>query len=99
MSSDRPDPVLFAELRESANLITRYVSDLSLEEFRAHLFDRFTQSEHTRGLTKQPGTGLGLAIARGIVEQLGGSIRLDEDVSCGATFEVLLPLERMDAGA
>ena len=65
-------------------------------EFRPHLFDRFTQSEHTRQLTRQPGTGLGLAIARGIVEQLGGSIRLDEDVSCGATFEVWLPLGRVD---
>lgn len=68
-------------------------------EFRAHLFDRFTQSVHTRRLSSQPGTGLGLAIARGIVEQLGGSIRLDDEVSCGATFEVLLPLESVSAEA
>lgn len=60
-------------------------------DFRARIFDRFAQSPHTEGLTKLPGTGLGLAIARTIVTQLGGTLRLDESVEIGATFEIDLP--------
>lgn len=62
------------------------------EDFRARLFDRFAQSPHTRGLTRQPGTGLGLSIAKAIVTQLGGSLRLDESQTRGAAFEIELPL-------
>lgn len=60
-------------------------------DFRARLFDRFTQSPHTEGLTNLPGTGLGLAIAKTIVTQLGGELRLDEAVETGAAFEIVLP--------
>ena len=62
------------------------------EEFRPRLFDRFSQAKHVRSVTNLPGTGLGLAIAKGIVEQLGGTISLDESVAKGATFEIALPL-------
>jgi len=62
------------------------------EEFRARLFDRFSQSPHTKGLTKLPGTGLGLAISKAIVEQLGGKLSLDENYSDGAAFDIVLPL-------
>ncbi|KQX19993.1 MULTISPECIES: sensor histidine kinase [unclassified Sphingomonas] len=62
-------------------------------EFSARLFDRFTQSPHTEGLTNLPGTGLGLAIAKTIVTQLGGELRLDETVESGAAFEIVLPRE------
>lgn len=62
------------------------------KDFRDSLFDRFTQSEHTAKLTSLPGTGLGLAISKGIIEQLGGSIRLDTRYKDGAAFEITLPL-------
>ncbi|MGQ9667835.1 MAG: ATP-binding protein [Anaerolineae bacterium] len=42
---------------------------------------------------KREGTGLGLAIARKIVEDHGGTIRLDERSAAGATFIITLPLE------
>ncbi|MET0375249.1 MAG: GAF domain-containing sensor histidine kinase, partial [Rhizorhabdus sp.] len=61
-------------------------------EFRARLFDRFSQSPSTQGLTKLPGTGLGLAISKAIVEQLGGTLILDESYVAGAAFDVVLPL-------
>jgi signal transduction histidine kinase len=38
------------------------------------------------------GTGLGLAVCRGIVESVGGSIRLDEGRERGAAFVVALPV-------
>jgi len=42
---------------------------------------------------KREGTGLGLAIARKIVEDHGGTIRLDESCTSGAAFIITLPLE------
>jgi signal transduction histidine kinase len=60
-------------------------------EFRPRLFDRFSQSAHTHGLTKLPGTGLGLAISKAIVEQLGGKLSLDEAYFGGAAFDIVLP--------
>jgi len=62
------------------------------EHLRHRLFDRFAQLEHTQGISEQPGTGLGLAISRGMVEQMNGSIALDEDHAPGAAFEITVPL-------
>ena len=42
--------------------------------------------------TKKKGTGLGLAIVARILEEHGGSIRVDETVSEGAGFIMTLPL-------
>lgn len=61
-------------------------------DFRPRLFDRFSQSPHTQGLTKMPGTGLGLAISKAIIENLGGRLTLDEAYFTGAAFEIMLPL-------
>jgi len=41
--------------------------------------------------SKVKGTGLGLAIVRRILEELGGSIRLDTTYAHGARFIILLP--------
>lgn len=62
-------------------------------DFRSRLFDRFTQSDAVQQSPRFTGTGLGLAISKGIVRQLGGTIRLDEAVAQGATFEISLPLD------
>ena len=50
-----------------------------------HLFEAF------RGSLSKGGTGLGLAIAHEIVTAHGGTIKLKDDVSPGATFEIELP--------
>ena len=43
--------------------------------------------------TKTTGIGLGLAIAHKIIEQHGGSIRLEENMEQGTSFEILIPVE------
>lgn len=55
-----------------------------------HVFDRFWQArKHNRA-----GAGLGLAIARGIVDALGGTIRVENAAGGGARFVVRLPTAR-----
>jgi PAS domain S-box-containing protein len=61
------------------------------EEFRARLFDRFTQQDGTTSRVQQ-GSGLGLAISKSIVEAHRGSIHLDSAPGSGSTFHVDLPL-------
>lgn len=42
--------------------------------------------------TKTKGTGLGLTVARRIIEEHGGSIRVDSEVARGTRFTIRLPL-------
>ena len=44
------------------------------------------------------GTGLGLPVVRGIVESLGGDIRVQSGPEAGATFSVRIPVEPSSAG-
>ena len=55
-----------------------------------HLFDRFYRSDkaRTRGTG---GFGLGLAIAKGVVEDLGGTISAASSAADGTTITVVLP--------
>jgi signal transduction histidine kinase len=57
------------------------------------IFQRFyrVKTDRTRYIT---GTGLGLPIVKGLVDSLGGSIRVESIPEKGSTFTVLLPVER-----
>ena len=56
---------------------------------RERVFDQFYR---LKGGGKRPeGTGMGLAICRGIVEALGGSLRVETTPGGGATFVLTLP--------
>ena len=58
----------------------------------SHVFERFYRIDGSRGVTD--GAGLGLPIARWIVEQHGGSLRLEVSSEAGSEFVMRLPIDR-----
>jgi len=56
----------------------------------ARIFEPF---QRVNGKSRRDGLGLGLYIVRSIVEQLGGTVRVDSRLGEGATFIVDLPLQ------
>ena len=52
------------------------------------IFDRFTKVDH-----EVPGTGLGLTLSQTIVQNLGGEMGVESEVTKGSTFWFTLPLK------
>ena len=52
------------------------------------IFDRFTKLDH-----EVPGTGLGLTLSQTIVQNLGGEMGVESEVTKGSTFWFTLPLK------
>ena len=59
---------------------------------QAFIFEKFTQVNNPE-MGKPHGSGLGLYITKTIVEQHGGTIRVESESGQGATFEIDLPLK------
>lgn len=55
---------------------------------QAQLFRRYEQV----GAERRAGSGLGLSIVRALVERMGGTISLESEPGCGATFTIALDL-------
>lgn len=60
------------------------------EEFLSHLFEPFIRSSK---VSKVEGTGLGLSITKGLVELMGGEIRVSSRPKEGTRFEIQLEFE------
>ncbi|MBF0629258.1 MAG: bacteriohemerythrin [Magnetococcales bacterium] len=86
--------LLAAVVKGMPSMLHITVRDTGIGVSHEHLqciFELFTQADS--GITRRyGGSGLGLTIARFMVEQMGGSIRLESSVGLGSTFQVLLPL-------
>jgi signal transduction histidine kinase len=54
-----------------------------------HVFDPFFT-------TKDYGTGLGLSVVHAIVQEHGGQIEVESELSKGTAFHILLPLVRLN---
>jgi signal transduction histidine kinase len=54
------------------------------------MFRPFSKSAHEAAHTA-PGVGLGLALSRRLARDMGGELRLDENVTDGACFVLTLP--------
>jgi signal transduction histidine kinase len=57
------------------------------EEDRERVFDRFERLDSING----QGLGLGLSVVQGLVEAMGGEVRLEEGPSGGAAFRIRFP--------
>ncbi|MHC4696750.1 MAG: two-component system sensor histidine kinase NtrB [Planctomycetota bacterium] len=78
---------------EDKSLITR-VSDTGCgldEAARVRIFEPFWSTKGMISTDTGEGTGLGLAIAHGLVQMLGGSIRVTSELKKGSCFTVILP--------
>jgi signal transduction histidine kinase len=52
------------------------------------IFEPFFTTKKDKG-----GTGLGLSITYGLVQEIGGTIRVDSEVGRGTTFAITLPIQ------
>jgi len=84
---------------QSARLSLRFsVRDTGIgiaPEQHAAVFEAFTQSDGSVS-RRYGGTGLGLTISKGLVERMGGTIRVESAVGVGTTFEFEIPVELVD---
>ncbi len=86
-------------LSESDKLLRIQISDTGIgiaADRIEQIFTPFTQADASMA-RRFGGTGLGTTIARQLVELMGGSINLTSRLGEGSCFEVLLPLEAVDA--
>jgi signal transduction histidine kinase len=63
-------------------------------ELLPHVFEVFTQADHTLDRAKG-GLGLGLAVVKGVIERHGGEVqaRSEGEIGKGSEFKLLLPLD------
>jgi len=61
------------------------------EQFKAQIFERFTQADSADNRQVQRGTGLGLAISKRMADDMGGTIGFDSMEGQGSTFYVIFP--------
>ena len=54
-----------------------------------HIFERFVKLDSFK-----EGIGLGLSLSRKLVEQMGGTVRLDTTYTAGSRFTVTMPIEQ-----
>lgn len=79
--------VLSGQLRDNTILLSVKDNGEGIpEENREKIFDQFFTTKEVG-----KGTGIGLALCRSIIQQMGGSLDLDENHKEGALFSIKLP--------
>jgi PAS domain S-box-containing protein len=88
--TDQPRELLVRSGKDDANQLILSVTDNGIgisAENANRLFDAFFT-------TKSNGLGMGLSICRSIVEAHGGRMSASSNEGAGATFQIVLPLQR-----
>jgi signal transduction histidine kinase len=67
------------------------------EATQQRAFDQFYRADNARRLAPD-GSGIGLYAARGLMEAMGGGLRLSSRLGGGTTMTMTLPAERAEAG-
>lgn len=87
--SSLPGSSRLAEVRFEVRDTGKGVSD----SFKSRLFEPFAQDD-TGPSRRHGGMGLGTTIARNLVEQMGGTIAVEDNPGGGAVFTAVIPFER-----
>jgi PAS domain S-box-containing protein len=82
-----PLPQSNGESHEVLRISIRDSGEGIRSEDLAHVFDPFFT-------TKDYGTGLGLSVVHGIIQEHGGQIEVESELTKGTAFHILLPLVR-----
>jgi PAS domain S-box-containing protein len=77
------------QAREVLRITVRDNGEGIPSENLSHVFDPFFT-------TKDYGTGLGLSVVHGIIEEHGGQIEVESELTKGTAFHILLPVVRFD---
>jgi signal transduction histidine kinase len=81
-----------AVVGEQVRIIVRDTGPGILAEDLPYIFERFYRAEKSRTRTRSSGFGLGLSIVQWIVENHGGTIKVESKEGQGTTFAIWLPL-------
>lgn len=91
-SKENSNIILDSELRKDKIVVSvKNDYDVIPREKLKTLFDKFTRIDDSTTRTTR-GTGLGLFIVKGLVEGMGGEIRLYSNEECGFCVKLYLPL-------
>ena len=88
-------PIVLDCEKEGEKLIISVKNDYDVipREKLKTLFDKFTRVDDSTTRTTR-GTGLGLFIVKGLVEAMGGEIRLYSNEECGFCVKIYMPLNQ-----
>ena len=90
--NDTPIVVDFEEQKEKLVISVKNDYEVIPREKLKTLFDKFTRIDDKTTRTTR-GTGLGLYIVKGLVETMGGEIRLYSNEECGFCVKVFMPIK------
>ena len=90
--NDTPIVVDFEEQNNKLVISVKNDYEVIPREKLKTLFDKFTRIDDKTTRTTR-GTGLGLYIVKGLVENMGGEIRLYSNEECGFCVKVFMPTE------
>ena len=66
------------------------------KEYLKHIFEPFSQERNDSGSTQQ-GIGLGMSIVKGLIEKMGGTIKIKSEEGIGSIFIIRIPFKLASA--